>query len=103
MKEYKVSDLRLIESSRAFYSLNFHSIWQIFKQNEWKYDFNGGKIPSVHELKNVVLHLLIDLEDLVLKRGLPKNEEDEYTSSTGRFEVRIDDCGIIQILLDITE
>ena len=102
--KYKVSDLKLVDSVNAFYSLNFHSIWQYFKENNWKYSFTpADRTPNIHELKDVVLRLLLDIEDMVFKHGLPSGEDGDYTVSTGRFKVTIDDVGIIEISLIITD
>lgn len=98
---YKVEDLKLVESQNLFESINWKAIHNIFYENNWQYGLEDLHIPSIKELQNIVLSLIIDLEKNIFREGFPKEEGEPYEISTGRFTISVDDLGLMQIKLDI--
>lgn len=101
MKEYNLKDLKLIKSQNLFNSINWEIIYNAFCVNNWQYGLDDLHVPSIKELQNVVLALIIDLEKMIFRDGLPKEDEEPYKVSSGRFTLSIDDIGLMQINLDI--
>ena len=104
MKEkikYNINDLKLVESQNLFESINWETIHNIFYESNWQYGLEDLHIPSIKELQNTVLTLIIDLEKNIFKNGFPKEEDEPYEISSGRFTISIDDLGLMQIKLDI--
>ena len=99
--KYTINDLKLVESQNLFKSINWKAIHNIFYANNWQYGLEDLHIPSIEELQNFVLSLIVYLEKKIFKEGFPKEEGEPYEISSGRFTVSIDDLGLMQINLDI--
>lgn len=98
---HTVEELKLVESQNLFESINWKTIHSIFYENNWQYGLYDLHIPSIKELQNIVLNLILDLEKTIFRDGLPKEEDDPYKISCGRFTISVDDIGLMQLNLDI--
>lgn len=99
--KYTIEDLKLTESQKLFDSINWKVIHNLFYENNWQYGGDDLHIPSIKELQEFVIHLIMDLERKIFKEGLPKEEGEPYEIGSGRFTILVDDLGLMQINLDI--
>lgn len=98
---HTIEDLKLVESRKLFSSINWEAVHNIFYTNDWRYGLEDLKVPSIEELKDMVLGLIIGLEKIIFRDGLPKKEGEKNRVSSGRFTMSVDDLGLMQLHLDI--